>query len=86
MIDKFLFEEYGVIKSDKIAEVMKATDRKLYCRVAYPYVDRPHSIGYGATISAAHMHCHALDILSNHLKSDSRVLDGMKLIRIAQNL
>lgn len=83
MIDKFLFEEYGVIKSDKIAEVMKATDRKLYCRVAYPYVDRPHSIGYGATISAPHMHCHALDILSNHLKSDSRVLDGMKLMRIA---
>lgn len=55
---------------------MKATDRKLYCRVAYPYVDRPHSIGYSATISAPHMHAHALDILSDHLKPDSRVLDG----------
>lgn len=43
--------EYGVIKDEKIADVMRATDRKLYCRVAYPYVDRPHSIGHSATIS-----------------------------------
>lgn len=68
-------QEYGIIKSDIIANVMKQTDRKLYCRVAYPYVDRPHSIGYGATISAPHMHAYALDNLSNHLKSDSRILD-----------
>lgn len=54
---------------------MKSTDRKLYCRVAYPYVDRPYSIGYSATISAPHMHAFALDILSDHLKPDSRVLD-----------
>jgi protein-L-isoaspartate(D-aspartate) O-methyltransferase len=54
---------------------MKETDRKLYCRVAYPYQDRPHSIGYGATISAPHMHYFALDLLSKHLKPDSKVLD-----------
>ena len=54
---------------------MKATDRKLYCRVAYPYVDRPYSIGYSATISAPHMHAHALDILSKHLKPNSNILD-----------
>ena len=54
---------------------MKQTDRKLYCRVASPYVDRPYSIGYSATISAPHMHAYALDNLSKHLKPDSRVLD-----------
>lgn len=55
---------------------MKATDRKLYCRVANPYVDRPYSIGYGATISAPHMHAHALELVSNYLSPNARVLDG----------
>lgn len=59
---------------------MKATDRKLYCRVAYPYVDRPYSIGYGATISAPHMHAHALEILAKKLSPEARVLDGKKKI------
>jgi protein-L-isoaspartate(D-aspartate) O-methyltransferase len=68
--------EYGIIKTDKIAEVMKATDRKLYCRVANPYVDRPYSIGFGATISAPHMHVHALQILAKKLGPDAKVLDG----------
>lgn len=55
---------------------MKATDRKLYCRVAYPYVDRPYSIGYSATISAPHMHAYAMQILEKHLTAaDARVLD-----------
>jgi protein-L-isoaspartate(D-aspartate) O-methyltransferase len=54
---------------------MKETDRKLYCRVAYPYVDRPQSIGYSATISAPHMHAYALELLQNHLKPNARVLD-----------
>jgi protein-L-isoaspartate(D-aspartate) O-methyltransferase len=54
---------------------MKATDRKLYCRVAYPYVDRPYSIGYSATISAPHMHAHAMEILKDKLHPDAKVLD-----------
>lgn len=54
---------------------MKATDRKLYCRVAYPYVDRPASIGYQATISAPHMHAYALELLQEQLKPNARVLD-----------
>lgn len=58
-----------------IAKVMKETDRKLYCRVTYPYVDRPYSIGYSATISAPHMHAHALHILEKQLKPDAVVLD-----------
>ncbi|XP_070497420.1 protein-L-isoaspartate(D-aspartate) O-methyltransferase [Chironomus tepperi] len=69
-------QEHGIVKTEIIANVMKQTDRKLYCRVAYPYVDRPHSIGYSATISAPHMHAYALDNLSKHLeRPDCKVLD-----------
>lgn len=32
-------------------------------------------IGYQATISAPHMHAYAMEILHDHLKPDSRVLD-----------
>ncbi|CAO1325852.1 unnamed protein product [Diamesa hyperborea] len=68
-------QDYGIIKNEIVANVMKATDRKLYCRVANPYVDRPYGIGYQATISAPHMHAYAMEILQDHLKPDSRVLD-----------
>ncbi|CRK92755.1 CLUMA_CG006221, isoform A [Clunio marinus] len=68
-------QTYGIIKSEIIAKVMKDTDRKLYCRVAYPYVDRPCSIGYSATISAPHMHAYALELLQKQLTSNARVLD-----------
>jgi protein-L-isoaspartate(D-aspartate) O-methyltransferase len=54
---------------------MKETDRRLYCRVNLPYVDRPYSIGYSATISAPHMHAFALETLFDFIKPDSRVLD-----------
>lgn len=54
---------------------MKQTDRKLYCRTELPYVDKPQSIGYSVTISAPHMHAHALENLLNNLKPESKVLD-----------
>ncbi|XP_030637289.1 protein-L-isoaspartate(D-aspartate) O-methyltransferase isoform X3 [Chanos chanos] len=44
----------GIIKSDKVYEVMLATDRAHYSR-CNPYMDSPQSIGYQATISAPHM-------------------------------
>jgi len=68
-------QEHGIIKNEMIAKVMKETDRKLYCRVSYPYVDRPYSIGYSATISAPHMHAYALQLLEKQLTPDARVLD-----------
>lgn len=40
-----------------------------------PYVDSPQGIGYGVTISAPHMHAHALEVLKDHLKVGCRVLD-----------
>jgi len=40
-----------------------------------PYSDSPQPIGYGATISAPHMHGHACEYLVNFLHPGSRVLD-----------
>uniref|UniRef100_A0A8C6V7U7 Protein-L-isoaspartate(D-aspartate) O-methyltransferase n=1 Tax=Naja naja TaxID=35670 RepID=A0A8C6V7U7_NAJNA len=44
----------GIIKSDKVFEVMLATDRSHYAK-CNPYMDSPQSIGFQATISAPHM-------------------------------
>nr|XP_061806550.1 protein-L-isoaspartate(D-aspartate) O-methyltransferase-like isoform X2 [Nerophis lumbriciformis] len=44
----------GIIKSDKVYEVMLATDRAHFSR-CNPYMDSPQSIGFQATISAPHM-------------------------------
>ncbi|KAG5676890.1 hypothetical protein PVAND_006694 [Polypedilum vanderplanki] len=68
-------KENGIIKNEMVANAMKMTDRKLYCRVAYPYVDRPHSIGFSATISAPHMHAFALENLFDFIKPGCRILD-----------
>ena len=51
----------GIIKSDKVAKVMKAVDRgdftKKYenSQTDHSYEDSPQMIGYGVTISAPHM-------------------------------
>lgn len=64
----------GIIKSDRVIAAMKAVDRKFFCKHS-PYIDSPQSIGYHVTISAPHMHAHALQILSEHLKEGSKALD-----------
>ncbi|KAI1895663.1 hypothetical protein AGOR_G00108540 [Albula goreensis] len=66
--------DHGVIKSDRVFDAMLATDRGLYSR-DYPYADSPQSIGYKATISAPHMHAHALEVLSDKLAEGSSALD-----------
>ena len=38
-------------------------------------MDSPQSIGFGVTISAPHMHAHALQILAGHLREGSTALD-----------
>ena len=40
-----------------------------------PYIDTPQSIGFGATISAPHMHAYALEYLYPKLKTAKYVLD-----------
>ncbi|KAG5857161.1 hypothetical protein ANANG_G00016180 [Anguilla anguilla] len=66
--------DHGVIKSDRVFDVMLATDRGMYSK-DYPYVDSPQSIGFKATISAPHMHAHALEVLSDKLTEGASALD-----------
>lgn len=53
---------------------MKSVDRGLYSR-SNPYMDAPQGIGYAVTISAPHMHAHALELLANHITEGAHVLD-----------
>ncbi|XP_020573354.1 protein-L-isoaspartate O-methyltransferase-like [Phalaenopsis equestris] len=67
---------YGVIKSEKVAEVMEIIDRGLFVPDRCPpYSDSPMPIGYNGTISAPHMHATCLELLKDHLKSGLRALD-----------
>ncbi|KAM6912302.1 l-isoaspartyl protein carboxyl methyltransferase, like isoform 1-T2 [Xenentodon cancila] len=67
-------KDHGVIRSDRVFDAMLATDRGLYSR-DYPYADAPQNIGYRATISAPHMHAHALELLSDKLTEGASALD-----------
>ena len=58
----------------EVAKAMQAVDRKYYAP-SLPYIDSPQSIGYGATISAPHMHAYALEYLAQKLKVAKYVLD-----------
>ncbi|KAG8582947.1 hypothetical protein GDO81_008233 [Engystomops pustulosus] len=64
----------GIIKSDRVYEVMLATDRRHYAK-CNPYMDSPQSIGYQATISAPHMHAYALELLHDQLHDGAKALD-----------
>ncbi|XP_018619620.1 l-isoaspartyl protein carboxyl methyltransferase, like isoform X2 [Scleropages formosus] len=66
--------DHGVIKSDRVFDAMLATDRGIYSKDS-PYADSPQSIGYHATISAPHMHAHALEVLSDKLTEGASALD-----------
>nr|KAF6507070.1 protein-L-isoaspartate (D-aspartate) O-methyltransferase [Rousettus aegyptiacus] len=64
----------GIIKTDKVFEVMLATDRSHYAK-CNPYMDSPQSIGFQATISAPHMHAYALELLFDQLHEGAKALD-----------
>ena len=51
----------GILKTQRVVKAMRKVDRGNYCTYS-PYMDSPQSIGYGVTISAPHMHAHALEI------------------------
>lgn len=64
------------LSSAAAAEAMRQVDRADYVPTGYaPYTDCPQPIGYGATISAPHMHGYCLSLLSDYLKPGSSVLD-----------
>ncbi|KAK6795056.1 hypothetical protein RDI58_008509 [Solanum bulbocastanum] len=67
---------HGVIKSQKVTEIMETVDRGLFVPEGTPaYVDSPMSIGYNATISAPHMHAMCLELLKDRLQPGMHALD-----------
>lgn len=69
-------QNYGIIKSKKVAQVMETIDRGLFVpEDTPPYVDSPMRIGYNATISAPHMHAMCLELLEDYLKPGMHALD-----------
>jgi len=64
----------GIIRSQIVEDVMLQVDRGKYAKLNL-YMDAPQTIGYGVTISAPHMHAHALEFLKDHLKEGERALD-----------
>jgi protein-L-isoaspartate(D-aspartate) O-methyltransferase len=71
-------EARGLMRKSNVKEAMLATDRGDYAPSTSgqaAYEDNPLSIGHSATISAPHMHAHALDLLADHLVCGARVLD-----------
>jgi hypothetical protein len=63
-----------IIKSDEVESAMRKVDRGNFCS-HHPYQDSPQYIGYGVTISAPHMHAHALEMLKDKLVEGASVLD-----------
>ncbi|CAI2185123.1 4345_t:CDS:2 [Funneliformis geosporum] len=63
-----------IFTSEAVERAMKAVDRKNYVSQC-PYKDTPQPLGFGATISAPHMHAYALQYLEPFLKPGMKVLD-----------
>jgi protein-L-isoaspartate(D-aspartate) O-methyltransferase len=57
LIDSLLNK--GIINDQEVYNVMFGIDRAEFVQDS-PYFDSPQYIGYGATISAPHMHAYAL--------------------------
>lgn len=69
-------KKHGIIKDNRVEEAMRKIDRGRYTKTGtYSYADSPQSIGYAVTISAPHMHVHALEVLKNHLRPGMKALD-----------
>ncbi|EIW78312.1 protein-L-isoaspartate O-methyltransferase [Coniophora puteana RWD-64-598 SS2] len=67
-----------ILSSERVIAAMKKADRKHYVPdPSSAYEDRPQPIPYGdgATISAPHMHAHAVEHLAEKLQPGARVLD-----------
>ncbi|KAJ5816894.1 Protein-L-isoaspartate(D-aspartate) O-methyltransferase [Penicillium robsamsonii] len=64
----------GLIQNERVKDAMIGVDRAHYAP-SRPYSDSPQPIGYGATISAPHMHVHACEYLIDYIKPGARVLD-----------
>ncbi|KAK4753008.1 hypothetical protein SAY87_021806 [Trapa incisa] len=69
-------QDYGIIRSARVAEVMVMIDRALFVpEGSPPYIDCPLPIGHNATISAPHMHATCLQLLEENLQPGMHALD-----------
>ena len=57
----------SLISTSAIEYAFRKCDRKFFDPSLHPYEDKPHDIGGGATITAAHMHAIALEALGDAL-------------------
>ncbi|PAV88678.1 hypothetical protein WR25_17254 [Diploscapter pachys] len=67
-------QEASLFTDPRVEQAMLAVDRGDFTP-SHPYEDSPQGIGYGATISAPHMHAAALEYLKNHLVEGAYALD-----------
>lgn len=67
-------QQFGIIKTKQVTNAMLKIDRGDFTKYE-PYVDAPQPIGYGATISAPHMHAEALERLVDKLQPGNSALD-----------
>jgi len=66
----------GVIQSPEVEAALRSLDRRKYVvGTSSAYSDSPQLIGHGVTISAPHMHGHALERLHPKLRQGGRALD-----------
>ncbi|GLC34685.1 hypothetical protein PLESTB_001234900 [Pleodorina starrii] len=66
----------GIVRSSAVEEAMTAVDRGRFVPQGQaPYQDAPQPLGFGATISAPHMHAMCLELLAEHIRPGARVLD-----------
>lgn len=74
LIDNLFANE---IASDAVQSAMRSCDRKNYVVVGDAYQDSPQTIGYGATISAPHMHAACLELFeqADATRRGAKVLD-----------
>ena len=68
----------GLLRNAAVEAAMRQVDRADYAPRA-PYDDTPQAIGHAATISAPHMHAHALELLHEPL---SRAPRGAKVLDV----
>ncbi|KAJ1619259.1 S-adenosyl-L-methionine-dependent methyltransferase [Pavlovales sp. CCMP2436] len=62
----------GIVRDRRVEAALRAVDRADFC---FPYEDHPLPIGFEQTISAPHMHAHALELLKAQLVDGAQVLD-----------
>lgn len=64
----------GFLTTPRVISAFKATDRAHFSP-RKPYDDAPQYLGFGATISAPHMHAASIESLAQYLQPGASVLD-----------